>query len=54
MPIATSDETPNGNTVSLEEQMAQAAETRNRFELAATLYAENLALLRMVVGGSSR
>lgn len=50
----STDESPNANTVSIEEQMAQAAETRNTFELAATLYAENLALLRTALGRGNR
>ena len=49
-----SDESPDGNTVSLEEQMVHAAETRGTFELAATLYAKNLALLRTVLGRDGR
>ncbi|MGH6942981.1 MAG: flagellar basal body rod protein FlgB [Geminicoccaceae bacterium] len=43
-------ESPDGNTVSLEEQMVQAADTRAIFELAANLYAKNLSLLRTVIG----
>jgi flagellar basal-body rod protein FlgB len=52
-PPATA-ESPDGNTVDLEEQMVQAAETRATFELASTLYAKNLSLLRTVLsrGGS--
>jgi len=48
------DESPDGNTVSLEEQMVQAAETRGQFELAATLYAKHLSLLRTAIGRDSR
>jgi flagellar basal-body rod protein FlgB len=48
------DESPDGNTVSLEEQMVQAAETRGHFELAATLYAKHLSLLRTAIGRDSR
>jgi flagellar basal-body rod protein FlgB len=48
------DEAPNGNTVSLEEQMVLATETRGDFELAATLYAKHLALLRMAIGRDGR
>jgi flagellar basal-body rod protein FlgB len=44
------DESPNGNTVSLEEQMVLAAETRGNFELAATLYAKHLSMLRTAIG----
>jgi len=52
-PPAT-DESPDGNTVSLEEQMVHAAATRGTFDLAATLYAKNLALLRTVLGRDGR
>jgi flagellar basal-body rod protein FlgB len=48
------DESPDGNTVSLEEQMVQAAGTRGRFELAATLYAKHLSLLRTAIGREGR
>ena len=48
------DESPNGNTVSLEEQMVLAAETRGEFELAATLYAKHLSLLRTAIGRDGR
>jgi flagellar basal-body rod protein FlgB len=48
------DESPDGNTVSLEEQMVQAAETRGQFELAATLYAKHLSLLRTAIGRDAR
>jgi flagellar basal-body rod protein FlgB len=48
------DESPNGNTVSLEEQMVLAAETRGQFELAATLYAKHLSLLRTAIGRDGR
>ncbi len=47
-------EKPNGNTVSLEEQMVLAAETRGDFELAATLYAKHLSLLRTAIGRDGR
>lgn len=48
------DESPDGNTVSLEEQMVQAAETRGQFELAATLYAKHLSMLRTAIGRGER
>lgn len=48
------DESPDGNTVSLEHQMVQAAETRGQFELAATLYAKHLSLLRTAIGRDQR
>jgi flagellar basal-body rod protein FlgB len=48
------DEKPNGNTVSLEEQMVLAAETRGDFELAATLYAQHLSMLRTAIGRDGR
>ena len=40
--------------VSLEEQMVLAAETRGDFELAATLYAKHLSLLRTAIGRDGR
>jgi flagellar basal-body rod protein FlgB len=48
------DESPDGNTVSLEEQMVQAAEIRGHFELAATLYAKHLSMLRTAIGRDGR
>jgi flagellar basal-body rod protein FlgB len=48
------NEKPNGNSVSLEEQMVLAAETRGDFELAATLYAKHLSLLRTAIGRDGR
>jgi flagellar basal-body rod protein FlgB len=47
------NETPDGNTVDLEEQIVKAAETRATFELASTLYAKNLSLLRTVLSRGS-
>lgn len=47
-------ESPDGNTVSLEEQMVLAAATRGQFELAATLYAKHLSLLRTAIGRDGR
>jgi flagellar basal-body rod protein FlgB len=49
-----SGESPDGNTVTLEEQMVEAAETRANFELASTLYSKNLSLLRTVLGRGGR
>lgn len=51
---AATDESPDGNTVSLEEQMVLAAEARGDFELAATLYAKHLSLLRIAIGRDGR
>lgn len=48
------DESPNGNTVSIEEQMVLAAETRGDFEMAATLYAKHLSMLRTAIGRDGR
>jgi flagellar basal-body rod protein FlgB len=52
--VPATDESPDGNTVSLEEQMVQAAETRGQFELAATLYAKHLSMLRTAIGRDNR
>ena len=42
-------ETPNGNTVSLEDQMMRAAEVRQEHELAIGVYAKSLEILRAAV-----
>jgi flagellar basal-body rod protein FlgB len=42
-------ETPNGNTVSLEDQMLRAAEVRQEHELAIGVYAKSLEILRAAV-----
>ena len=42
-------ETPNGNTVSLEDQMLRAAEVRQQHELATGVYAKSLEILRAAV-----
>lgn len=42
-------ETPNGNSVSLEDQMMRAAEVRQESDLAIGVYAKSLAILRSVV-----
>ncbi len=39
-------ETPNGNSVSLEDQMMRAAEVRQQHEMAVGVYAKSLAILR--------
>jgi flagellar basal-body rod protein FlgB len=52
--VPATDESPDGNTVTLEEQMVKAAETRGQFELAATLYSKHLSLLRTAIGRDNR
>jgi flagellar basal-body rod protein FlgB len=42
-------ETPNGNTVSLEDQMVRAADIRQEHDLAVGVYAKSLAILRSAV-----
>jgi flagellar basal-body rod protein FlgB len=42
-------ETPNGNSVSLEDQMMRAAEVRQEHELALGVYAKSLDILRATV-----
>ena len=42
-------ETPNGNSVSLEEQMIRAAEVRQEHDMALGVYAKALEVLRTVV-----
>lgn len=42
-------ETPNGNTVSLEDQMMRAAEVRTEHEMALGVYGKSLEILRATV-----
>ena len=42
--------TPSGNSVSLEEEMLKSAGNQSDFQLAASLYAKSLQLLRTAVG----
>ncbi len=44
-------ETPNGNSVSLEDQMMRAAEVRQEHDMALGVYAKSLAILRATVTG---
>jgi flagellar basal-body rod protein FlgB len=43
-------ETPNGNTVSLEDQMIRAAGIRQSHDMAVGVYAKSLAILRTALG----
>ncbi len=43
-------ETPNGNTVSLEDQMIRAAEIRQSHDMALGVYAKSLEILRTSLG----
>ena len=43
---------PNGNTVSLEDQMWRSAESARQHETALTLYSKSLALLRTALGNT--
>jgi len=49
--VATEAENPNGNTVSLEEEMVRSAEAEHKHDLAMTVYTKSLDLLRMSLGG---
>lgn len=42
---------PNGNTVSIEDQMMRAAEARRDHDLATTIYAKSLSMLKAALGG---
>jgi flagellar basal-body rod protein FlgB len=44
---ATYGEKPNGNTVSLEEQMVKSADVSNAFALASAAYAKSLTLMKI-------
>jgi flagellar basal-body rod protein FlgB len=52
--VAVTAESPDRKTVTREEQMVQAAETPGQFELAATLYAKHLSMLRTAIGRDNR
>jgi len=41
---------PNGNSVSLEQEMAKAADTRETYTMVASVYQKSVAMLRMAVG----
>jgi flagellar basal-body rod protein FlgB len=43
-------ESPNGNTVSLEDQMMRAAQVRQDFDLATGVYRKSMDILRMSLG----
>lgn len=42
---------PNGNTVSLEDQILKSVETRHSYDLALGVYASSLSILRSSLGG---
>ena len=44
---------PNGNSVSLEDQMMKVSDTVNDFALTTSLYRQQLGLLKLVLGRSS-
>jgi flagellar basal-body rod protein FlgB len=48
---APDSQSPNGNTVSLEEQMLKAAEVRQNHDMALTVYTTALSILRTSIGG---
>ena len=51
---ATSEtEDPNGNTVSLEEQMVKQADVAKAYDMATTIYRRSAALFRTAAGGHS-
>ena len=47
---AFGSEQPNGNTVTLEDQMVRSAEARHSHELAMGIYSKSLEILRMSLG----
>ena len=48
--VTTDAESPNGNTVSLEEEMVRATEAERSHDMAMTVYSKSLELLRMSLG----
>ncbi len=49
-PVATTDTAPNGNTVSLEEEMVKAARTKGQHSRALAVYRSGLSVLRASLG----
>ncbi len=50
---ASETEDPNGNTVSLEEQMVKQADVAKSYDMATTIYRRSAALFRTAAGGRS-
>jgi flagellar basal-body rod protein FlgB len=44
-------EKPDGNTVSVEEQMVKSADVANAFAMASAVYAKSLSILKLATGG---
>jgi flagellar basal-body rod protein FlgB len=44
-------EKPNGNTVSVEEQMVKSADVANAFAMASAVYAKSISLMKLATGG---
>lgn len=45
--------TPNGNAVSLEDEMMKVAQNQSDYQLAASLYSKGLGLMKIAIGRSS-
>jgi flagellar basal-body rod protein FlgB len=43
-------EKPDGNTVSVEEQMVKSADLANSFAMASTVYAKSVSIMKMAIG----
>jgi flagellar basal-body rod protein FlgB len=50
---AASERSPNGNDVSVEEQMMKISDTNNDYALTTSLYKKQIGLLQMVLGRGS-
>jgi flagellar basal-body rod protein FlgB len=44
-------EKPNGNTVSVEEQMVKSADVANAFAMASAVYAKSISIMKIATGG---
>jgi flagellar basal-body rod protein FlgB len=47
---SSSTEKPDGNTVSLEEQMVKLSDNSSAFDLASTAYSQTIGILKMAIG----
>ncbi len=51
---APAETSPNGNAVTLEEQMLKMGDTKGAFDLAANLYQKHIRMLKSAVGSGGR
>jgi flagellar basal-body rod protein FlgB len=50
MPVNDSEANPNGNTVSLEQEMIKVSDTQAQFQAATNLYAKAMTMMKTAIG----